>query len=154
MLRATFLLSVVCLIPPLHAQEAKSPDEVLYVQSLNVDLAAMERRPSGLYVQILKPGAGRLAVPGDKLQMHYTLWLPDGRKVDSSFDRGEPLRMTLGRSNLIDGWTEGATYMAVGEKRRIVVPYQLGYGKKGSPPAIPRYATLVFELELVANDSR
>ena len=144
---------LVLVVLPAYAQQRKSPEEVVFVQSLGVDLEAMERRPSGLYVQTIEPGYGRLAVPGDRLVMHYTLWLPSGTKIDSSYDRGEPLRLTLGGRGLIEGWTEGATHMTVGEKRRIVVPYELGYGKKGSRPDIPPYATLVFELELIENDS-
>lgn len=153
MIRIAIALLSLFLVSPLHAQQAKSPEQALYVRSLDVHLEAMEKRPSGLYVLTLEHGNGRLAVPGDHLQMHYTVWLPDGRKIDSSYDRGEPLAMTLGEPGLIEGWTEGATYMAVGEKRRLVIPYQLAYGKKGSPP-IPRYSTLVFEILLVSNRGR
>lgn len=151
MRRLTIAMSFLALATPLPAQQATSPDEVLYVQSLNVDLDSMDKRPSGLYVKTIRPGSGRLAVPGDRLEMHYTLWLPDGRKLDSSYDRGEPYPLTLGAGTVIDGWTEGATHMAVGEQRLLVVPYQLAYGKKGFPPHIPRYATLVFEIELMSN---
>lgn len=151
--RIAIAILFLFLVPPLYAQQATSPEQVLYVRNLDVDLEAMEKRPSGLYVLTLEHGSGRLAVPGDRLEMHYTVWLPDGRKIDSSYDRGEPLPMTLGQAGLIEGWTEGATYMAVGETRRLVVPYQLAYGKKGSPP-IPPYATLVFEIHLVSNSGR
>jgi len=152
MIRVAIALLFLFLVPPLHAQQASSPEQVMYVRSLDVDLDAMTKRPSGLYVLSLDHGNGLLAVPGDRLEVHYTVWLPDGRKVDSSYDRGEPLSITLGRTGLIDGFTEGVTHMAVGERRRLVVPYQLGYGKKGQSPGIPQYATLVFEILLVSNE--
>ncbi len=81
--------------------------------------------------------------------VHYTVWLVDGRKLDSSFDHAppEPLSMILNETPLIDGWTEGVAGMRLGEKRRLVVPYDLAYGAAGRP-GVPPYATLVFELEL------
>jgi peptidylprolyl isomerase len=80
----------------------------------------------------------------------YTVWLSDGSKLDSSFDHQPPgpLAMTLGRTRLIDGWTEGVTGMRVGERRRLVVPYELAYGAAGRPPQVPPHSTLIFEVEL------
>ena len=127
-----------------------APDEVTYAPELGVDLEAMTLRESGLYVQVLEDGEGPEAAPGDILGVDYTVWLIDGTRLDSSFDHepAEPLTMVLGRTRLIDGWTEGVTGMRLGEKRRLVVPYQLAYGERGRPPKLPPYSTLVFELEL------
>ncbi|MFQ5690037.1 MAG: FKBP-type peptidyl-prolyl cis-trans isomerase [Gemmatimonadota bacterium] len=126
------------------------PRDIAFAPALGVDLDAMQRRDSGLYVQVLRQGTGAPAVVGDTMAMHYTVWLPDGRKLDSSFDHTppEPLPMVLGRTRLIEGWTEGVTGMRLGEKRRLVVPYDLAYGPAGRPPQIPPYSTLVFEVEL------
>lgn len=127
------------------------PRDLAFAPSLQVDLDAMERRESGLYVQVLEEGEGPRSTPGDSLHVHYTVWFPDGRKLDSSLDHApaRPLPMALGETRLIDGWTEGVTGMRVGEKRRLVVPYDLAYGTRGRPPEVPPYATLVFEVERV-----
>ena len=80
----------------------------------------------------------------------YTVWLPDGSKLDSSFDHTppEPLPMILNETSLIAGWTEGVTGMRLGEKRRLVVPFDLAYGVAGRPPRVPPYTALLFEVEL------
>lgn len=139
------------------AAEAASPEapvdprDLAFAPFLQVDLDAMERRESGLYVQALEEGEGPRATAGDSLYVHYTVWFPDGRKLDSSFDENppRPLPMVLGQTRLIEGWTEGVTGMRPAEKRRLVVPYDLAYGAAGRPPQVPPYATLVFELERV-----
>jgi FKBP-type peptidyl-prolyl cis-trans isomerase len=126
------------------------PVDIPFAASLQVDLTAMEKRESGLYVQVLEEGEGAPAAAGDQMGVHYTVWLPDGSKLDSSFDRSppEPLPMVLNETALIAGWTEGVTGMRLGEKRRLVVPYDLAYGAAGRPPQVPPYTALVFELEL------
>lgn len=127
------------------------PRDLTFAPSLHVDLDAMERRESGLYVQVLEQGEGPRATQGDSLYVHYTVWFPDGRKLDSSFDHAppRPLPMALGETRLIEGWTEGVTGMRVGEKRRLVVPYDLAYGAAGRPPQVAPYSTLVFEVDRV-----
>ena len=124
--------------------------EVAFAPELGVDLSAMEKQPSGLYVLVLEEGEGPVAVPGDTMGIHYTVWLPDGNKVDSSFDHpgGNPYPTVLGVTPLIDGWVEGVTGMRLGEKRLLVLPYDLAYGEAGSPPAIPPRSVLVFNVEL------
>mmetsp|Transcript_14611 Transcript_14611/g.24925 ORF Transcript_14611/g.24925 Transcript_14611/m.24925 type:complete len:140 (-) Transcript_14611:577-996(-) len=86
---------------------------------------------------------------GDKLSMHYTGMLTDGSKFDSSLDRGTPFDFTLGAGQVIKGWDQGLTNMCIGEKRRLKIPSDLGYGDRGSPPKIPGGATLVFDVELL-----
>merc|ERR1711971_879991 len=92
---------------------------------------------------------------GDKLSMHYTGTLhSDGSQFDSSLDRGEPLSFTLGAGQVIKGWDQGLLAMCVGEKRKLVIPADLGYGDTGAGEKIPGGATLVFEVELVNIDRK
>merc|ERR1712111_100323 len=92
---------------------------------------------------------------GDKLSMHYTGTLhSDGSQFDSSYDRGDPLSFTLGAGQVIKGWDQGLLAMCVGEKRKLVIPADLGYGDSGAGDKIPGGATLVFEVELVDIDRK
>lgn len=124
--------------------------EVAFAPALGVDLASMNRQASGLYIQVLEAGEGPPAAPGDSMGVDYTVWLPHGGKLDSSFDHPTPapLPMVLGQTRLIDGWSEGVTGMRQGEKRKLVVPYDLAYGAGGRPPQVPPYSALVFEVTL------
>jgi len=106
--------------------------------------------PSGLKYQDLVVGNGPLAENGSAVAVHYTGWLTDGTKFDSSFDRNQPLPFTLGVGNVIRGWDEGVKGMRVGGKRKLTIPSDLAYGERGSPPVIPPNATLVFDVELVS----
>lgn len=127
---------------------------VPWAVDLEVDLDAMIRRPSGLFVQVLREGRGSPAAPGDSMDVHYRLWLPNGRLVDSSYDRppAEPLSMVLGETSLIDGWVEGVTGMRLGEVRRLVIPHELAYGPTGHRAGIPPYSPLLYEVELVGHE--
>ncbi|GAB5585532.1 Peptidyl-prolyl cis-trans isomerase fpr2 [Umbelopsis nana] len=90
---------------------------------------------------------------GDKVSMHYTgTFFESGEKFDSSLDRNDPLTFVLGTGRVIQGWDQGLQNMCVGEKRKLVIPPHLAYGDRGAPGAIPPGATLVFEVELVANE--
>lgn len=126
------------------------PREIPFAEELQVDLDAMDLQESGLYIQVLQEGEGPPAVAGDTMGVDYTVWLPDGGKLDSSFDHtpAAPLPMILNETRLIAGWTEGVTGMRLGETRRLVVPYDLGYGAAGRPPRVPPYTALVFEVTL------
>lgn len=103
---------------------------------------------SGLTYQILASGSGDVAHAGNRIQVHYTGWLTDGTKFDSSLDRGEPFTFRLGAGQVIKGWDEGIEGMKAGEKRKLTIPPQLGYGSAGAGP-IPPNATLVFEVQLL-----
>ncbi len=127
-------------------------DDVDFAADLTVDLESMSLQKSGLYVQVLRAGEGPKAAPGDRMGVHYTVWISDGTKLDSSFDHSppQPYDLVLGDTPLIGGWNEGVNGMRLGERRRLVVPYQLAYGAEGRP-GVPGYSTLVFEVELATH---
>lgn len=104
---------------------------------------------SELKIEDLQVGAGDEAATGRTVDVHYTGWLTDGTKFDSSLDRGRPFSFPLGAGRVIQGWDRGVVGMRVGGKRKLTVPPELGYGAKGFPGAIPPNATLVFEVELL-----
>lgn len=91
---------------------------------------------------------------GDGLSVHYAGRLEDGTEFDSSYERKQPLSLTLGAGQVIKGWEQGLLGMCVGEKRKLVIPSHLGYGSNGAPPKIPGDATLIFEVELVGIDGQ
>ncbi len=105
--------------------------------------------PSGLQYYDLKPGTGPVAASGQMATVHYTGWLTDGRKFDSSKDRNDPFEFHLGMGQVIKGWDEGVQGMKVGGTRKLTIPPQLGYGARGAGGVIPPNATLVFEVELL-----
>ncbi|MGH7564805.1 MAG: FKBP-type peptidyl-prolyl cis-trans isomerase [Gemmatimonadota bacterium] len=120
-----------------------------YAPELEVNLDEMERTASGLYMRDVREGDGEAAAEEDTVVVHYTGWLPDGMKFDSSRDRGEPFSFVLGEGRVIPGWEEGVSGMRVGGQRRLVIPPDLGYGPIGAGDVIPPDATLVFDVELL-----
>ena len=105
--------------------------------------------PSGLKYEDVVIGNGEAAKAGQTVTVHYTGWLTDGKKFDSSKDRGQPFSFPLGAGRVIKGWDEGVQGMKVGGKRKLTIPSQLGYGARGAGGVIPPNATLVFEVELL-----
>ena len=103
----------------------------------------------GLRYIDVKSGDGAPAAPGQEYTVHYTGWLRDGSKFDSSVDRGTPLKFVQGRRAVIAGWDAGFEGMKVGGKRKLMIPPHLGYGQRGMPPVIPANATLMFNVELL-----
>ena len=122
------------------------PTELEFDASLGVDLTQMTKTASGLYYQDLVLGDGAAAQTGDQVTVHYTGWLHDGTKFDSSLP-GDPVTFSLA-GNLIQGWKEGVPGMKVGGKRKLVIPPNLAYGKRGQG-IIPKNATLVFDIDLI-----
>ena len=109
----------------------------------------MTTTASGLQYEDVVPGQGTAAKAGDKVQVHYTGWLKDGTKFDSSHDRRSPFSFTLGQGRVIKGWDEGVAGMKPGGKRKLVIPGNLAYGAGGFPPVIPANAELTFDVELL-----
>jgi len=125
----------------------KEPDEPPTIG----DVAA-RTTPSGLKVQILASGKGDLvAAPGQKVTVHYTGWVEGGRKFDSSRERSTPWQFTLGQGDVIKGWDEGVAGMTLHEKRRLIIPPELGYGPKAQRK-IPANSTLIFDIEFLGVD--
>lgn len=104
---------------------------------------------SGLKYVDLKTGAGVTPKTGQTVVVHYTGWLTNGTKFDSSLDRGQPFSFVIGQSQVIKGWDEGLSTMKVGSKRKLIIPPDLGYGARGAGNVIPPNSVLVFEVELL-----
>src|ERR1017187_3168837 len=102
-----------------------------------------------LKIEETKVGTGAEAVTGKSVSVHYTGWLTDGTKFDSSKDRGQPFSFQLGAGQVIKGWDQGVAGMKVGGVRKLTIPPELGYGARGAGGVIPPNATLVFEVELL-----
>lgn len=94
-------------------------------------------------------GEGPTAAKGHRVEVHYTGWLTDGKKFDSSVDRGQPFQFELGRGQVIQGWDQGVAGMRVGGRRKLTIPSHLAYGDRGFSGLIPPGSTLVFEVELL-----
>lgn len=105
--------------------------------------------PSGLKYVDLVAGTGAEATKGQRVKVHYTGWLKDGKKFDSSVDRGQPFEFPLGAGRVIRGWDEGVAGMKIGGKRKLIIPSDLGYGPRGAGGVIPPNAELTFEVELL-----
>ncbi len=104
---------------------------------------------SGLTIEDIIVGEGAVAEAGQSVFVHYTGWLLDGQKFDSSKDRNDPFDFGLGQRQVIAGWDEGVQGMKVGGTRKLTIPPALGYGARGAGGVIPPNATLVFEVELL-----
>jgi FKBP-type peptidyl-prolyl cis-trans isomerase len=147
--RLWLALAVVGLLGCGDKAEGNSVPQRGFSAALGVDTAAMTKTPSGLRYQDVALGEGKAATAGGMVRVHYTGWLPNGEKFDSSRDRNEPFEFSLGAGQVIAGWDEGVAGMKVGGKRKLVIPPDLAYGTAGAPPDIPPGATLVFEVELL-----
>jgi peptidylprolyl isomerase len=124
-------------------------------QNTQIDTSGMTSTPSGLQIKELQPGTGPSPQVGQMVSVHYTGWLTDGTKFDSSVDRGQPLDFTLGAGQVIQGWDEGVASMKIGGKRRLVIPPNLAYGNQSvGGGIIPPNSTLVFDVELLGARNR
>ncbi len=109
----------------------------------------MTTTASGLKFEDTTLGEGTEAKAGDTVSVHYTGWLDNGTKFDSSKDRNQAFEFNLGAGMVIKGWDEGVAGMKVGGTRKLTIPHELGYGERGAGGVIPPYATLIFEVELL-----
>jgi peptidylprolyl isomerase len=131
------------------ATTAAAPSAAASQTAISTDAKVTTK--SGLKYTILKQGTGdKVAKNGDNVSVHYTGWLPNGKKFDSSLDRNQPFEFPVGEGRVIKGWDEGVAGMKVGEKRKLVIPPDLGYGERGAGGGdIPPNSTLIFEVELL-----
>lgn len=121
-----------------------------FIVGLLLSLSMTVANAAGLEIKELKKGEGEIARAGDIVSVHYTGWLLDGTKFDSSVDRDKPFEFTLGAGMVIKGWDQGVAGMYVGGKRELVIPPELAYGKRARGATIPANSTLKFEVELLA----
>jgi peptidylprolyl isomerase len=115
----------------------------------SLDMADAVTTASGLKYIDEVVGDGDAPAKGKKVKVHYTGTLTNGKKFDSSVDRGQPFEFTIGIGQVIRGWDEGVMGMKVGGKRQLIIPSDLGYGARGAPPVIPPNAELIFDVELL-----
>lgn len=143
-------LAVACLVAACSLDDFRSrPLNPTFARELAVNEDELTRTASGLRYQDLTVGSGAEARAGDSVSVHYTGWLTDGSRFDSSRDRGAPFTFQLGAGRVIPGWDEGVAGMKVGGSRKLVIPADLGYGARGAPPVIPPNSTLVFDVQLL-----
>jgi peptidylprolyl isomerase len=126
------------------------PNAVLTFEIERVEPPAAQPQNGELKTEDLKTGTGREAKLGDKVSVHYTGWLTDGTKFDSSLDRNKPFTLQLGKTQVIQGWHDGIVGMKVGGKRKLTIPPRLAYGRGGRPPTIPPNAVLIFDIDLLS----
>lgn len=149
-----FLLLAAMMILACSQKETTSPD-IKKGGDVQMDKGAagqsdkMVTTPSGLQYEDIVPGSGASPSAGKKVIVHYTGWLTDGKKFDSSVDRNQPFSFQIGAGEVIKGWDEGVMSMKIGGKRKLIIPASLGYGAAGAGGVIPANATLVFEVILL-----
>ena len=149
-MRRTPLLMVllaVLVAPGLRAQREKLPPADLEFVEKNWPEA--KKTSTGIRYIMLHEGKGELAKPGDNAQVLYVGRLLNGTVFDQHMNRDDPFTVRVARGAVIDGWDQILQQMRPGEKRLVIIPPELAYGARGSPPKIPRDATLVFEMELI-----
>lgn len=155
--RLPFLLAVILVACQDKVPEPEPPPEPVPVAEAKP--SAEESKPQAekpaaeevktLVKEDIKVGKGKAAKSGDTVRVHYTGTLMDGTKFDSSRDRDEPFEFRLGQGRVIKGWDEGVVGMKEGGRRKLTIPSDMAYGKRGSPPKIPPDAPLKFDIELI-----
>jgi len=140
-------VAIICMLAAAAlAQSAKKPDTSAPTKVTGEGV----KTPSGLQYWDIRVGNGEVAKEGSHVRVHYTGWLTNGKKFDSSVDAGRPFDFTIGNGEVIKGWEEGVAGMKVGGKRQLRIPPSLGYGAEGTPGGpIPPNATLIFDVQLL-----
>jgi peptidylprolyl isomerase len=149
MRKSALLLVVLVMAAACRSQGGGSADTAATDLPGEPVSGAVQTTSSGLQYAILQEGSGEKPTAGSTVSVHYTGYLMDGTKFDSSVERGEPIQFVLGQGAVIPGWDEGIGLLGKGAKAKLIIPPELGYGAQGSPPVIPANATLVFDVELV-----
>lgn len=144
MLCKILLVALLLTAPMSLISGVRSDDGPAKVQGDPVLLAG------GLQYWEIAVGKGPAAVKGKRVRVHYTGYLQNGQKFESSYDSGRPVVFPLGRGQVIEGWDVGLVGMREGGKRQLHIPPRLAYGAAGSPPTIPQNATLIFDVEMLA----
>lgn len=146
------IIAAMCFLSLLNACQAESNN----VNDDNKETTGMTQNITELVKNDTVIGEGREAEPGFMVSVHYTGWLYDenapehkGEKFDSSVDRGQPFEFALGAGQVIQGWDQGFAGMKIGGKRTLIIPSEMGYGKRGAGGVIPPNAALVFDVELL-----
>jgi len=134
--------------PPLNTTPPTETEEPA-VESVEPSSPGVTPEVTELKIEDLVVGTGTEAKSGDTVSVHYTGWLTDGTKFDSSFNTGQPFQFALGQGSVIAGWDEGVEGMKVGGTRKLIIPPDKGYGAQGAGGVIPPNATLVFEVQLL-----
>jgi FKBP-type peptidyl-prolyl cis-trans isomerase len=145
MLRFTFLMAIFTLTAA--AVWAQSGSKKPNTSAPTKVTGEGTKLPDGLEYWDIKIGTGTSAQPHQKVTVHYTGWLTNGKKFDSSVDTGKPISFSL--DQVIKGWGEGVPGMKIGGKRQLRIPPELAYGERGYPPIIPANSTLIFDIELL-----
>ena len=148
-MRWRLVLVILACVAVLAAACSGSGSSSSRYPSSEVDVDSTITTDSGLQYRDIVVGTGTAASQGDTVVVHYTGWLMDGTKFDSSLDRGQPFDFVLGQGRVIKGWDEGVGTMNVGGKRELIIPPGLAYGDRGAGELIPPGATLKFEVELL-----
>jgi len=138
-------VSLCCII--LFACTSTKAPRVTYPGEMT-DSEIVKTRSGLAYIDIVR-GSGLSPQPGNRVTVHYSGYLIDGKKFDSSIDRSEPFTFTIGYGQVIKGWDEGVVAMRVGGKRKLIIPPELGYGQEGLGGVIPPNAELIFDIELL-----
>lgn len=149
----TKVVTLVIVASSLFVFACKKSEPVAPAAAVALNSAAtsqtIKKTASGLQYEDLVAGSGNTPSPGKQVTVHYTGWLTDGTKFDSSLDKNQPFTFTIGKGEVVPGWDEGVMTMKIGGKRKLIIPPELGYGAAGAGGVIPPNATLVFEVILL-----
>lgn len=149
-LMVLFVVILAAIILAAQYKNSSKKENMSYLDKGTTPINQNIKTIQGMKIETLKQGSGEESQSGDTVSVHYTGTLENGTKFDSSLDRNQPFSFTLGANRVIKGWELGVLGMKVGEKRKLTIPSELGYGSTGTPGGpIPPNATLIFEVELM-----